>query len=168
MLLFRQVLPQVILRNMLENHGWFSQYSPYQVSLSLLDPLVRQRERNSHARFVQAEISQGRLESLVNFQTLTTSLTGLAIANASLLDEGTAAAEGMIMAFGHLREKRKTFFVDRSVLPQTVAVVKTRAAPFGINVVVGNVKKLLSEEHGDKDQQKDLIGVLLQVSSPPT
>ncbi|GAA5874512.1 hypothetical protein JCM16303_002885 [Sporobolomyces ruberrimus] len=133
------VLPQVILRNMLENHGWFSQYSPY-----------------------QAEISQGRLESLVNFQTLTTSLTGLAIANASLLDEGTAAAEGMIMAFGHLREKRKTFFVDRSVLPQTVAVVKTRAAPFGINVVVGNVKKLLSEEHGDKDQQKDLIGVLLQ------
>ncbi|GAA6064721.1 hypothetical protein JCM10212_005844 [Sporobolomyces blumeae] len=133
------VLPQVILRNMLENHGWFSQYSPY-----------------------QAEISQGRLESLINFQTLTTSLTGLDIANASLLDEGTAAAEGMIMAFGHLREKRKTFYVDRSVLPQTVAVVKTRAAPFGINVVVGNVKKLLSEEHGDKKEHKDLIGVLLQ------
>jgi hypothetical protein len=69
------------------------------------------------------------------------------------------------MAYGHLREKRKTFFVDRSVLPQTVAVVKTRAAPFGINVVVGNVKKLLSEENGDKAQHKDLIGVLLQVSS---
>jgi len=111
----------------------------------------------------KAEISQGRLESLINFQTLTTSLTGLDIANASLLDEGTAAAEGMIMAFGHLREKRKTFFVDRSVLPQTVAVVKTRAAPFGIDVVVGNVNKLLSEEHGDKKQHKDLIGVLLQV-----
>ncbi|GAA5958358.1 hypothetical protein JCM21900_000886 [Sporobolomyces salmonicolor] len=133
------VLPQVILRNMLENHGWFSQYSPY-----------------------QAEIAQGRLESLINFQTLTTSLTGLDIANASLLDEGTAAAEGMIMAFGQLREKRKTFFVDRSVLPQTVAVVKTRAEPFGIDVVVGNVRKLLSEEMGDQEQHKDLIGVLLQ------
>lgn len=110
---------------------------------------------------MQAEISQGRLESLINFQSLTTSLTGLDIANASLLDEGTAAAEGMIMAFGQLREKRKTFFVDRSVLPQTVAVVQTRAEPFGIKVVVGNVRKLLSEE-GDKEQQKDLIGVLLQ------
>ncbi|GAA5963591.1 hypothetical protein JCM8115_002042 [Rhodotorula mucilaginosa] len=133
------VLPQVILRNMLENHGWFSQYSPY-----------------------QAEISQGRLESLINFQTVTTSLTGLDIANASLLDEGTAAAEAMIMAFGQLREKRKTIFVDRSVLPQTVAVVKTRAEPFGIKVVVGNVRKLLSEEVGDAAQQKDLIGVILQ------
>ncbi|GAA5960449.1 hypothetical protein JCM10213_006259, partial [Rhodosporidiobolus nylandii] len=133
------VLPQVILRNMLENVGWYSQYSPY-----------------------QAEISQGRLESLINFQTLTTSLTGLDIANASLLDEGTAAAEGMIMAYGQLREKRKTFFIDRSVFPQTVAVVKTRAEPFGINVVVGNVQKLLSEELGDKKQQEDLIGVLVQ------
>ncbi|GAA6001322.1 hypothetical protein JCM10207_006608 [Rhodosporidiobolus poonsookiae] len=133
------VLPQVILRNMVENHGWFSQYSPY-----------------------QAEISQGRLESLINFQTLTTSLTGLDIANASLLDEGTAAAEGMIMAFGHLREKRKTFFVDRSVAPQTVAVLQTRAAPFGIKVVIGNVQKLLSEDLGSKEEQKDLFGVLLQ------
>ncbi|GAA5996520.1 glycine decarboxylase subunit P [Rhodotorula paludigena] len=133
------VLPQVILRNMLENHSWFSQYSPY-----------------------QAEISQGRLESLINFQTLTTSLTGLDIANASLLDEGTAAAEGMIMAFGHLREKRKTIFVDRSVLPQTVAVLQTRAEPFGIKVVTGNVEKLLSDELGDKKQHKDLIGVIVQ------
>ncbi|POY74536.1 putative Glycine dehydrogenase (aminomethyl-transferring) [Rhodotorula taiwanensis] len=133
------VLPQVILRNMLENHGWFSQYSPY-----------------------QAEISQGRLESLINFQTITTSLTGLDIANASLLDEGTAAAEAMIMAFGQLREKRKTIFIDRSVLPQTVAVVKTRAEPFGIKVVVGNVRKLISEDMGDAKQHKDLIGVILQ------
>ncbi|GAA6042118.1 hypothetical protein JCM8097_003116 [Rhodosporidiobolus ruineniae] len=133
------VLPQVILRNVAENHGWFSQYSPY-----------------------QAEISQGRLESLINFQTLSSSLTGLDIANASLLDEGTAAAEAMIMSFGQLREKKKTFFIDRSVLPQTVEVVKTRAEPFGIKVVVGNVKKLLSDELGDKEQQKDLIGVLLQ------
>lgn len=92
---------------------------------------------------------------------MTTSLTGLDIANASLLDEGTAAAEAMIMAFGQLREKKRTFFVDRGVLPQTLEVVKTRAAPFGITVVVGNVKKLLSEE-GDASQQKDLIGVLLQ------
>ncbi|GAA6058183.1 hypothetical protein JCM3770_004084 [Rhodotorula araucariae] len=133
------VLPQVILRNMLENHSWFSQYSPY-----------------------QAEISQGRLESLINFQSLTTSLTGLDIANASLLDEGTAAAEGMIMAFGQLREKRKTIFVDRSVLPQTVSVLRTRAEPFGITVVVGNVRKLLAEDTGDKKQHKDLIGVLVQ------
>ncbi|BGP48274.1 glycine decarboxylase subunit P [Rhodotorula kratochvilovae] len=133
------VLPQVILRNMLENHSWFSQYSPY-----------------------QAEISQGRLESLINFQSLTTSLTGLDIANASLLDEGTAAAEGMIMAFGQLREKRKTIFVDRSVLPQTVAVLRTRAEPFGIKVVVGNVRKLLAEDTGDQKQHKDLIGVLVQ------
>ncbi|BGP08307.1 glycine decarboxylase subunit P [Rhodotorula toruloides] len=133
------VLPQVILRNILENHGWFSQYSPY-----------------------QAEISQGRLESLINFQSLTTSLTGLDIANASLLDEGTAAAEGMIMAFGQAREKRKTIFVDRSVLPQTVGVVKTRAEPFGIKVVVGDVRSLLSEESGNKEQHKDLLGVLVQ------
>lgn len=70
----------------------------------------------------------------------------------------------MIIAFGQLREKRKTIFVDRSVLPQTVAVVKTRAEPFGIKVVVGNVRKLLSEEVGDAAQQKDLIGVILQVS----
>ncbi|GAA5885999.1 hypothetical protein JCM6882_004228 [Rhodosporidiobolus microsporus] len=133
------VLPQVILRNCLENHGWFSQYSPY-----------------------QAEISQGRLESLINFQSITTSLTGLDIANASLLDEGTAAAEAMVMSYGHLREKRKTFFVDRSVLPQTVAVLKTRAEPLGIKIVVGNVRKLISEDLGDKEQHKDLIGVLLQ------
>uniref|UniRef100_A0A0K3CMA3 glycine dehydrogenase (aminomethyl-transferring) n=1 Tax=Rhodotorula toruloides TaxID=5286 RepID=A0A0K3CMA3_RHOTO len=124
------VLPQVILRNILENHGWFSQYSPYQ--------------------------------SLINFQSLTTSLTGLDIANASLLDEGTAAAEGMIMAFGQAREKRKTIFVDRSVLPQTVGVAKTRAEPFGIKVVVGDVRSLLSEESGDKEQHKDLLGVLVQ------
>lgn len=104
----------------------------------------------------------GRLESLINFQSLTTSLTGLDIANASLLDEGTAAAEAMVIAFGHLREKKKTFFVDRSVLPQTLEVVRTRAAPFGIKVVVGNVQKLLSAEDGDAAQQKDLMGVLVQ------
>lgn len=70
------------------------------------------------------------------------------------------------MAFGQLREKRKTIFIDRSVLPQTVAVVKTRAEPFGIKVVVGNVRKLISEDMGDAKQHKDLIGVILQVSAP--
>lgn len=103
----------------------------------------------------------GRLESLINFQTLTTSLTGLDIANASLLDEGTAAAEAMVMAFNHLRGARKTFFVDRNVLPQTLAVVSTRAAPFGIKVVVGNVAELVAEG-GEVEGQKELIGVLLQ------
>ncbi|KAK4704427.1 glycine dehydrogenase, partial [Phenoliferia sp. Uapishka_3] len=132
------VTPSVILRNMLENPNWYTQYSPY-----------------------QAEIAQGRLESLINFQSLTTSLTGLDIANASLLDEGTAAAEAMILAYGQLRSAKHTFYVDRSVLPQTLAVVQNRAAPFGIKVVVGNVKKLLAEG-GDAAQHKDLIGVLLQ------
>lgn len=132
------VVPPVILRNMLESPAWYTQYSPY-----------------------QAEIAQGRLESLINFQSLTTSLTGLDIANASLLDEGTAAAEAMIMAFGQLKSNKHTFYVDRGVLPQTLAVVKTRAAPFGINVVVGNVAKLIAEG-GDAAQQKDLIGVLIQ------
>lgn len=156
-----QVLPQVILRNMLENHGWFSQYSPYQAEISQGAP-VSTLAVFPH-RTDEVVSSSGRLESLINFQTITTSLTGLDIANASLLDEGTAAAEAMIMAYGQLREKRKTIFVDRSVLPQTVAVVKTRAEPFGINVVVGNVRKLLSDENGDVAQHKDLIGCILQV-----
>ncbi|KDE09263.1 glycine dehydrogenase subunit 2 [Microbotryum lychnidis-dioicae p1A1 Lamole] len=133
------VVPPVILRNVLENHGWFSQYSPY-----------------------QAEISQGRLESLINFQTMTTSLTGMDIANASLLDEGTAAAEAIIMAFGQLREKRRTFLVDRGVNPQTIAVVKTRAEPFGIKIRVGNVNKLLQQAEEDPARAKDVMGILLQ------
>ena len=153
---------------MLENHGWFSQYSPYQAEISqgehILSSLTLKLSVFQRTDEIPVAIHAGRLESLINFQTVTTSLTGLDIANASLLDEGTAAAEAMIMAFGQLREKRKTIFVDRSVLPQTVAVVKTRAEPFGIKVVVGNVRKLLSEEVGDAAQQKDLIGVILQVS----
>ncbi|KAM0753184.1 glycine dehydrogenase [Meredithblackwellia eburnea MCA 4105] len=131
------VTPSVILRNMLENPNWYTQYSPY-----------------------QAEIAQGRLESLINFQSLTTSLTGLDIANASLLDEGTAAAEAMILAYGHLRSAKHTFLVDQNVLPQTIAVVQKRAEPFGIKVVVGNVAKTLAE--GADGLRKDLIGVLLQ------
>lgn len=108
--------PPVILRNILENPGWYTAYTPY-----------------------QAEISQGRMEALLNFQTLIGDLTALPIANASLLDEGTAAAEAMHMA--HSASKNKTaqrFFVSQDVFPQTLEVIKTRALPLGIEVVVGD------------------------------
>ena len=112
--------PAVILRNVLENPDWYTSYTPY-----------------------QAEISQGRLEALLNFQTMVLGLTGMEIANASLLDEGTAAAEAMIMMF-HLRgraavqEGRNVLFIDNSVFEQTVSVLKTRSAPLGIELVRGN------------------------------
>jgi len=114
------ITPSVILRNVFENPGWYTQYTPY-----------------------QAEISQGRLESLLNFQTMVSDLTGLPIANASLLDEATAAAEAMAMFFSalnkdHDRLSRPTFFVDSNVFPQTRDVIYTRATPLNINVVVGD------------------------------
>jgi glycine dehydrogenase len=113
------ITPSVILRNIFENPGWYTQYTPY-----------------------QAEISQGRLESLLNFQTVVTDLTGLPIANASLLDEGTAAAEAMAMFFHHVNRtddiKQPKFFVDTAVFPQTKDVLLTRAAPIGIEIVFGN------------------------------
>jgi glycine dehydrogenase len=112
--------PSVILRNIFENPGWYTQYTPY-----------------------QAEISQGRLESLLNYQTMVSDLTGLPIANASLLDEATAAAEAMNMFFAllnkdHNNPERPKFFVDNEVFPQTKDVVITRATPLGIQVVFGD------------------------------
>lgn len=116
------VVPTVILRNILENPGWYTAYTPY-----------------------QAEIAQGRLEALINFQTMVTDLTGMDIANASLLDEGTAAAEAMTMLQGLTKgEKRKAnkFFVSDRLFPQTIDILKTRSAPVGIDLVVGDINKV--------------------------
>lgn len=113
------VTPPAIQRNILENPAWYTAYTPY-----------------------QPEISQGRLEALLNFQTMISDLTGLEIANASLLDESTACAEAMTMAERVSKSKQKAFFVDRDCHPQNIAVVKTRAAPLGIEVIVGNPDKM--------------------------
>jgi glycine dehydrogenase len=107
------ITPAVILRNVLENPGWYTAYTPY-----------------------QAEISQGRLEALVNYQQMVEDLTGLAMANASLLDEGTAAAEAMVMCFESIGRVRKTFWADAATHPQTLAVMQTRATPLGIRLEI--------------------------------
>ncbi|CAG1005192.1 glycine dehydrogenase [Phycisphaerales bacterium] len=125
------VTPPVILRNILENPGWYTQYTPY-----------------------QAEISQGRLEALLNFQTMVSDLTALPLAGASLLDEATAAAEAMAMTFSIAEHSRKTFFAASDCHPQTLGVMKTRAAALGITLVVG--------EPADVTVTPDLCGVLLQ------
>ena len=133
---YNTILPGVIQRNILENPGWYTAYTPY-----------------------QAEIAQGRLEALLNYQTMITDLTAMEIANASLLDEGTAAAEAMIMLFNaRHKEKKKvkacTFLVSKDCLPQTIDVLKTRATPIGI--------KLQIVEHSDFIFSNDVFGMLVQ------
>ncbi len=114
------ITPKVILRNVFENPGWYTSYTPY-----------------------QAEISQGRLEALINFQTMVGDLTGFEIANASLLDEATAAAESMTLAHRVGKSKSQKFFIDQNCFPQTISVVTARAKPIGIEVMVGNPQKLI-------------------------
>ncbi len=116
------ITPPVILRNILENPGWYTQYTPY-----------------------QAEISQGRLEVLLNFQTMVMDLTGMSIANSSMLDEATAAAEAMTMSrrvLGRKADNKNVFFVSQDCHPQTISVVRTRAEPLGIQVQVGDPNSL--------------------------
>ena len=130
------ITPSVILRNIFQNPGWYTQYTPY-----------------------QAEISQGRLEALLNFQTMVSDLTGFPIANASLLDEGTAAAEAMAMFYGVKNKRAKNdpanvFFVDQGVFDHTIDILRTRANPLNIEIVVGNWK---TYEFSDKT-----FGLLLQ------
>ena len=127
------VTPPVIQRNILENPGWYTAYTPY-----------------------QPEISQGRLEALLNFQTLVTELTGLDVSNASLLDEATAAAEAMSLALT-MKPKATVFWVDEECHPQTIDVVRTRAEPLGIEVKVEKISNFSASE--------DLIGALVQYPS---
>ena len=126
------IVPGVIQRNILENPGWYTQYTPY-----------------------QAEIAQGRLQALLNFQTMVIDLTGMEIANASLLDEGTAAAEAMFMQFSLRRNQAaRTFFVSKEVFPQTIDILKTRSQPFGIELVIG--------DHETVELTGDMFGALVQ------
>ena len=129
------VTPTVILRNILENPGWYTAYTPY-----------------------QAEISQGRLEAILNFQQVVCDLTGMELANASLLDEATAAAEAMAMLKRINRKNKSTrFFVDQGIFPQTLDVIQTRAGHFGFEVIVGDPSESLSDS--------DYFGALLQYTA---
>jgi glycine dehydrogenase len=130
------IVPAVIQRNIFENPGWYTAYTPY-----------------------QAEIAQGRLEAILNFQTTVIELTGMEIANASLLDEGTAAAEAMALLFDvRTRDQKKNnvnkFFVSEEVLPQTISVLQTRSTPVGVELVIGN--------HETFDFSSDFFGAILQ------
>ncbi|MEJ6982120.1 aminomethyl-transferring glycine dehydrogenase [Pedobacter sp. P351] len=126
------LVPPVILRNIFENPGWYTQYTPY-----------------------QAEISQGRLQALLNFQTMVIDLTGMEIANASLLDEGTAAAEAMFMQYSlRKNQQAKTFFVSEELFPQTIDILKTRSAPYGIELQIGN--------HQTVELSDNMFGAIVQ------
>src|SRR5258706_15002146 len=116
------ITPGVILRNVLENPGWYTAYTPY-----------------------QAEIAQGRMEALINYQTMVMDLTGMEIANASLLDEATAAAEALHLLHASRKPEKKNahqFFVDQNTFPQTIDLLKTRSSPIGVELVIGDVTKL--------------------------
>jgi len=130
------IVPAVIQRNVFENPGWYTAYTPY-----------------------QAEIAQGRLEAILNFQTMVIELTGMEIANASLLDEGTAAAEAMALLFDvRTRDQKKNntnkFFVSEEVFPQTISVLQTRSLPIGVELVIGN--------HEEFDFSSEFFGAILQ------
>jgi glycine dehydrogenase len=125
------ITPGVILRNVFENPGWYTQYTPY-----------------------QAEIAQGRLQALLNFQTMVIDLTGMEIANASLLDEGTAAAEAMFMQYSLRKNQGTKYFVSELLFPQTIDILKTRANPFGIELVIG--------DHQSFEMTEEFFGAIVQ------
>lgn len=126
------IVPGVIQRNILENPGWYTQYTPY-----------------------QAEIAQGRLQALLNFQTMVIDLTGMQIANASLLDEGTAAAEAMFMQYSlRKNQKANVFFVSEKLFPQTIDILKTRAQPYGIELQIG--------DHSTVELNDTMFGAIVQ------
>src|ERR1700754_409810 len=126
------IVPGVIQRNILENPGWYTQYTPY-----------------------QAEIAQGRLQALLNFQTMVIDLTGMEIANASLLDEGTAAAEAMFMQYSlRKNQNANVFFVSEELFPQTIDILKTRSEPYGIELQIG--------DHRTVELTDNMFGTIVQ------
>lgn len=131
---YNTITPPVIVRNIIENPAWYTPYTPY-----------------------QAEISQGRLEMLLNYQTMVSDLTGLPVSNCSLLDEGTAAAEAMNMCYNNTNKKKKYFIVSDNVFKQTIDILHTRAAGYGAEIKVVSENKIIDELHSN-----DVFGVLVQ------